>query len=247
MTPYYVVHRPNPKHNRVNASYIYYYICARHQKQGREGAGHSNRVGAKVSESWVTDQLKNLVQVEGLIEQAIEMARAKCSSDLEPQQRALELNRHALKENQTKIDHLLESVTSGEVAVPFLAMLNSKAAELQREQEQLRIEGRGLQAALTPLHSGASAQVLRDALRQFDTLCEAAEPDEMQRLVRTLVHRIEWQPDGEAHSIELYALGKTKNQSLFKDKDWFETMECPTWPGRTRTSDQSVNSRPLYH
>ena len=247
MTPYYVVHRPNPKHNRVNASYIYYYICARHQKQGRKGAGHSNRVLAKISESWVTDQLKGLVRVEGLTEKAIEMARAKCSSDLEPQQRALELNRHALKENQAKIDRLLESVTSGEVAGAFLAMLNSKAAELQRQQEQLKIEGRGLQAALTPLHSGVDAQVLRDTLRQFDTLCEAAQPDEMQRLVRTLVHRIEWQPNGEAHSIELYALGKTKNQSSSGDKDWFETMECPTWPGRIRTSDQSVNSRPLYH
>ena len=34
MTPYYVVHRPNPKQNRVNASYIYYYNLRSTSKAG---------------------------------------------------------------------------------------------------------------------------------------------------------------------------------------------------------------------
>ena len=247
MTPHYVFHKPNLKEKRANPCYIHYYICAQHQKNGRKGAGHSNRVLARISESWIKDQLKNLVTVEGLIEQAVEMAHGKCSSDLEPQQQALELNRQAMKENQSKIDRLIESITSGEVAGSFLSMLNSKATELQREQEQLKIERRGLEQALVPLHNGFDAQELRETLRQFEVLLTAAEPQEMQQLIRTLVHRIEWQPDGETHFIEFYALGKTKNQSLSKNKDWFETNIRPTWPGRTRTSDQSVNSRPLYH
>ncbi len=247
MTPYYVFHKPNLKEKRVNPSYVHYYICAQHQKHGRKGAGHSNRVLARISESWIKEQLKSLVKVEGLIERAVELARTKCSADLEPQQQALELNRHAIRENQIKVDRLIESITSGEVAGSLLAMLNSKATELQREQEQLKIEQRGLEQALIPLHNGFDAQELRDTLSQFDTLLGAAEPQEMQQLIRTLVHRVEWHPDGEAHYIELYALGKTKNQSLSKDKDWFETNIRSTWPGRTRTSDKSVNSRPLYH
>ena len=247
MTPYYVVHKPNAKEKRVNASYIYYYICAQQQMHGQKQAGHSNRVLAKISESWIKEQMKELISIEGLVEQAIEMARLKSAGDLAPQQELLEINHRARKENQVKIDRLLESVTSGEVSGPLLAMLNGKATELQREQEKLKIEERGLQQALIPLHNQFDAKTLRSALQQFNTLYEAAEPAEMQRLVRTIIHRIEWNPSGEAHAIEFYALAKRQNQPSSQDKDWFETMECSTWPGRTRTSDQSVNSRPLYH
>ncbi len=247
MTPYYVVHKPNVKEKRINASYIHYYVCAQQQMHGRARAGHSNRVLARVSESWIRDQLKNLMDAEGLVEEAVEMARVKCAGDLEPQQELLAINHQAMKENQTKIDRLLEGITSGEVSGPLLAMMSGKATELQREQEKLKIEERGLQQALVPLRSHFDAQVLRDTLQQFDSLCEAAEPAEMQRLMRTLIHRIEWFPSGDAHAVELYALGKTQNQPSSFDKDWLESVGRPSWPGRTRTSDQSVNSRPLYH
>lgn len=246
MTPYYVVHKPNAKEKRVNASYIYYYVCAQQQMHGRARAGHSNRVLAKISESWIRDQLKNLMNAEGLVEQAVEMARAKCAGDLEPQQQALEVNRQALRENQVKIDRLIESITSGEVSGPFVAMLNSKATELQRVQEQLKAEQRTLQQALQPLHSNFDAQMLRDTLQQFDSLCEAAQPEEMQRLVRTLVHRIEWHPSGDAHAVELYALTKLKNQPLSEDKDWLESKVWSSCPCRIRTSDPPINSRLLY-
>ena len=181
------------------------------------------------------------------MEQAIDMARLKSAGDLAPQQELLEINHCARKENQIKIDRLLESVTSGEVSGPLLAMLNGKATELQREQEKLKIEERGLQQALTPLHNQFDAETLRSALKQFNALYEAAEPAEMQRLVRTIIHRIECNAQGDAHAVEFYALAKTQNQPSSQDKDWLESVERPTWPGRIRTSDQSVNSRPLYH
>jgi len=82
-------------------------------------------------------------------------------------------------------------------------MLNGRASELQREQERLKIEERELEHALRPVRSHFDTDVLRNTLRDFDTLCEAATPEEMQRLVRTLVHRIEWHPDGDAHTVEL--------------------------------------------
>ena len=126
-------------------------------------------------------------------------------------------------------------------------MLSGKATELQWDQEKLKIEERQLQQALIPLHSQIDAKTLRSALKQFEALCEAAEPVEVQRLVRTMIHRIEWNPSGQAHAVEFYALAKTQNQPSSQDKDWLESVERPTWPGRTRTSDQSVNSRPLYH
>ena len=230
MTPYYVVHKPNAKEKRVNASYIYYYICAHQQMHGRKQAGHSNRVLAKISESWIKDQLKELVMTDGLVEEAIEMARLKSSGDLAPQQELLEINHRAKKENQVKIDRLLESVTSGEVSGPLLAMLSGKATELQRDQEKLKLEKRQLQQELIPLHSQIDAKTLRSTLKQFEALYEAAELVEVQRLVRTMIHRIEWNPSGDAHAIEFYALAKTQNQPSSGDKDWLESVERPTWP-----------------
>ncbi len=163
------------------------------------------------------------METEGLVEQAVEMARAKCAGDLERQQQALEVNHQAMKEDQVKIDRLIESITSGEVSGALVAMLGSKATELQRVQEQLRAEQRGLHQTLQPFQSNFDAQMLRDTLQQFDTLCEGAEPEEMQRLLRTLVHRIEWHPSGDVHAVELYALAKLKNQPLSGDKDWLES------------------------
>lgn len=230
MTPYYVMHKPNPKEKRRNASYIYYYICAHQQMHGRAHAVHSNRVLAKTCEVWLTEQLKNLATTEGLIERAVEMARAKCAGDLEPQQEALELCRQAMRENQAKVDRLLESVTSGEVSGALLSMLNGKASELQREQERLKAEARRLEQALLPLRSQFNAQPMRDTLQKFEALFEAATPEEIQRLARAVVHRLEWHPTGDSHILELYALAQTQNQPSPGDEDWLESvrsLDCP--------------------
>ncbi len=183
-----------------------------------------------LSETWLREQLKNLVETEGLVERVVEMAHAKCEGDLGPQQEALELCRQALRENQTKVDRLLESVASGEVSGPLLSMLNAKASELQREQERLKAEERGLQQALIPLRSHFDAQVLRNTLHRFDVLCEAATSEEVQQMVRAMVHRIEWHPIGDSHTLELYALPQTQNQSSSGDEDWLEIvsqLSCP--------------------
>ena len=44
---------------------------------------------------------------------------------------------------------------------------------------------------------------LRQTLTNFKELAEEAESEELQCLLRTVVHRIEWMPDGE-HWVGLY-------------------------------------------
>lgn len=124
-----------------------------------------------------------------------------------------------MREDQTKVDRLLESVASGEVSGPLLVMLNGKASELQREQERLKAEERGLQQALIPLKSHFDAQVLRDTLHKFDVLCEAATPKEVQQMVRTMVRRIEWHPVGDSHTLELHSLAQTQKPVLIFDEN----------------------------
>ncbi len=84
------------------------------------------------------------METEGLVERAVEMARDKCAGDLGPQQEALELCRQAMRENQTKVDRLLESVASGEVSGPLLSMLLPKRANCNVSRNASKQRSAGL-------------------------------------------------------------------------------------------------------
>ncbi len=158
----------------------------------------------------------------------------------------MERCRKARRENQAKVDRLLESVASGEVTGPLLAMLSGKASELQREGERLKIEERGLERALLPVSTRLDVEMLRKTLGDFDALWEAATPEEVQRLVRVLVHRIEWQPDADKQTIEFYTSAQKQNQPSSRENGWLESDRLGSCPCRIRTSDPPINSRLLY-
>lgn len=63
----------------------------------------------------------------------------------------------------------------------------------------------------------------------------AAEPEELQRLLRLMVRKIEWMPDGE-HRIQYYLPRPAVN------RDWFATVVRSDTPGRIRTSNQGIMS-----
>ena len=201
MTPYYVVHKPGK--NRRNASYIYYYMCSQQIMSGRQACGHSNRVLAKIAESWISAQIGNLGRENGLLERGLEMAWVKCQGDLQPQQEALVITKQALQENQTKIDTMLETISSGGATGPLLAMLNEKAATLNLEREKLRAEQRHLTQALAPLEYQFEALPFRAVLARFSELAAEMEPQELQKLLQMVVHQLEWLPDG-SHRLQLY-------------------------------------------
>jgi site-specific DNA recombinase len=258
MTPYYVVHKPGK--NRRNESYIYYYICSAQQMTGPRHCGHSNRVLARVSESCILERIEDLVHSDGLLEQAFEMARIKCQGDLQPEQEELNLTRRALQENQAQIDKLFEVIGSGGVQTDLLVILNEKATELRQERERLRAEQRRLTEAVRPLSYSFDPAPFRALLSDFSELSKEATPEELQRLLQVLLRRIEWMPDG-SHQVEFYLpqmqLSQRvqvvqKPQTGYSDQaphpeKWLERNVWSGCPGRTRTSDQAVNSRPLYH
>lgn len=174
------------------------------------------------AESWVLDQVGQLVESPAVLERALHHAQAGCESDLEPQKEALSLTRAALLENQAQIDQMLETVGSGKASGALFDMLNEKAALLQRERERLRAEQRKLMQALLPMENSFDATTFGRRLADFATLAKAAEPEELQRLLRLTVRKMEWMPDG-THRVELYlpmgAPGKTPST------DWFKTNE----------------------
>lgn len=157
--------------------------------------------------------------------------------------------------NQERIDNLVETITSGNADGALFEMLNRKASELRMEREKLLVEQRHLQEALAHLQSGLNAETFRSQLISWADVMQEARPEEKQRLIRLLVRKIEWQPEGN-QTIEFFALPqlpqksrqiKNEKTSPETNQDWFATSVRYGCPGRIRTSDQSVNSRPLYH
>lgn len=236
MTPWYVHHKPG-KHRKTE-SYINYYACAQQIKHWKY-CDHKNMVLARIAEAWILERIDDLVQAPSVVEKAMEIARARCESDLLPQKEALSLNKTALAENEEKIARMLETVESGVASGALLAMLNEKATHLQVERERLRAESRRLNEALLPLDHYFDAGAFRQRLADFSQVRAGATPEELQRLLRLAVRKIEWMPGGD-HCVEYYFA--PRNRSGGQDQNWFKTSVQSDTPGRTRTSNQGIMS-----
>ena len=124
----------------------------------------------------------------------------------------LQQTKQVLRENQEQIDKIIATVTSGQVATALLEILNEKAAKLKLERKRLRLEHHRLSEELKSLNTEFEAESLRSILTDVVRLAQEATPEELQRLLRLIVRRIEWLPDG-TRWIEFYNLGNTSRHS----------------------------------
>ena len=129
----------------------------------------------------------------------------------------------ALQQNQTQIDTLIESISSGNAQGALWALLNERAVQLKLERESLLIEQRRLRESMAPLEEHFDSEVFQSILTNFMELAAEAEPDELQRLLRFTVRRIEWMPDS-AHRLQLYQLAKPNClPSASAGRQWLQT------------------------
>jgi site-specific DNA recombinase len=231
MTPWYVHHKPG-KHRRKE-SFIHYYVCAK-QLKGWKQCDHKNLILSRVCEEWVMERIADLVERDGLLERAFDHARQNSASTLQPEKEALELTREALRANQEQLDGLVEAVSSGRANAALFDVLNERALNLKLERERLRAEEKRLQEALNLTREEFDAEAFRATLADFRELAGALSPAEVQQLMRLLVRRIEWKPEG-GHRLELHYLpkpqaAKTQKSSPEAGKDWLYTdarLGCP--------------------
>ncbi len=230
MSPHYVYHKPNEKEKRLTASFIYHYTCAEKMKY-RQAVQHSNRVLARVAENWMLEAIDGMATSESLLPRALEMGWQKTEGHLQPVKDALAQCRTALEENQRRIDELVATATHTSSAL--LDLLSEKANELKVEREQLKLEQRRLQEMLSPLNSAFDEREFRAVFSDFASMREKAEPVELQRLLRLIVRRLEWMPDGSHRAHYYLPVGKTgggKGHSGDKTgglPQWFETKTAP--------------------
>jgi len=96
---------------------------------------------------------------------------------------------------------------------------------LRLERQRLLTTQRKLNQSLAPLGEYADSLPIRETLGQFVTLAEEAEPEEMQRLLRTMVQKIEWSPEGN-HSVNFYALPSVQNSRHRMQKAEYDSTSC---------------------
>lgn len=235
MAPTYTKHKP--RYQRTCDSYNFYYICAQQQMSGRKGCDHSNRVSAPTVEAWLLKTMEGLVRNGQIIEKALEIAHGKCHQDLQPQRDALSLTQTALRENQGQIDEIIATISGGNARGGLIELLNERADQLKIERERLRIEQRRLTEALTPLSDYFDPLEMRGILTDFTLLVREATPEELQRLIRLIVRRVEWTPDDDGHWVEFYPIRKTRHGLGPHLDNRFEINERSSGPDRIRTGD----------
>jgi site-specific DNA recombinase len=241
MSPHYVYHKPNEKEKRRTPSFIYHYTCAEKMKY-RQAVNHSNRVLARVAENWMLEAINGMATSESFIPRALEMAWQKTEGHLQPVKDALSQCRLSLEENQRRIDELVATATNTRSAL--LDLLTEKAHELKIERERLKVEQHRLQEMLSPLNTAFDEKEFRSVFSDFALMREKAEPEELQRLLRLMVRRLEWMPNGE-HRAYYYLqgskTGRGKQPPGGKDgglPQWFETSVAS--PGRAYISLKPV-------
>ena len=207
MAPWYVKHKAGEdKHGkrRKNDCFIHYYLCAKQQKQWKT-SDHKNCASAPKTEDWVWEQLRELTTSENVINAALDAARQNARKDLEPIYEAYSQTGDALRKVEADIEKVLESASSGQAVGALWDMLNERAFRLKFERDQLLLEQRRLKEQFLPAEIGVDDDALRTRLQSLELIRKTAEPEELQRLLRLMVRRVEWSPEG-AHKVQLYVL-----------------------------------------
>ena len=147
--------------------------------------------------------------------------------------------RAGLQETQKQIDSIVATIMSGTVNEAIVCLLNEKASALKLQRNNLRAQQQKLSIELTPLEEPFDANVFRKTPCSFDELVAEAQPQEMQRMLRLMLRKVEWGSDG-THNLHFYSLSqsqsvKTKKSAFQNDSenaDWFDITLSYGCPGR---------------
>lgn len=144
-----------------------------------------------------------------MINAALEAARKNARKDLEPVYEAYSQIGETLRKVEADIEKVLESANSGQAVGALWDMLNERAFRLQFERDQLLLEQRRLKEQFMSAEIGVDDHALRNRLQSLEVIRKTAQPEELQRLLRLMVRRVEWSPQGK-HKVQLYVLPTKK-------------------------------------
>ena len=245
MTPYYVHHKAGTEKSgkvRKVSTFINYYACAK-QIKGWRACDHRNCISASKTENWTIKLVSQLVSRSGLFEQVVQKAMEKSQTDLEPIFNLLRDNAEALRLLNVQEEKLVELATTGSVSEDLFDILNGRATRIRADKQKLLIEKSRLQGIVSTSQVEVDVEQFRLAMSDFDVVIANAEPEEIQQIFKSLIHRIDWSPqvDGQQlknHKVQIYSEWLRKGQSpTSKGKQGIGVLNCDVLRYRVRDSN----------
>jgi DNA repair exonuclease SbcCD ATPase subunit len=173
----------------------------------------------------VTDRKRtqpDLVFLDGVADRVLGRAITNCQKDQQPLQESIARTQASLRENQQKIDSLVETITSSTASPDLIVILSEKAGELRRQREALRNELHRLSKALVPIEDSFDVSRFRNRLNDFEQVSRDAVPERLQKLLRLTVKNIKWQSDGMSEVDYYIPLDKTEKPARMNGADRFD-------------------------
>ena len=219
--------------------YIYYRCNGRLTKGATVCKGSA--INAKKLETFVLDRIRENILTEETLTQLIDLAEEELSLY---KRRAISrldrLNREAESIEQ-KLGHMYDALESGSVDIDDLAPRLKELRARQRELDEKKDE------ALDEMNqrddSLPDAMAFRHHLGELKEILQSASFLERKSLLGSFIRRIDFnrREVGIEYTMPIpVSDGSTKTAEVL-------SVRGVGSPGRTRTYDQSVNSRPLYH
>jgi len=213
MTPYHIYHKAGTEKNgkkRKNDSYVCSCVCAK-QIKGWKACDHRNYILASKTETFILGLVPQLLSDASLLDEIVQHAQEKSREDLAPTRQALRENAATLRKVEQEQQEITQKATCSQFAPALWDLLNGQASCLQTRKTQLLIEKNRLEGILSVVQVDTNADDLRRVLQNLDLLLSHAQPEELQRLMRSLFQRIEWCPPNllpqRNHKIQLHSWG----------------------------------------
>ena len=224
--------------NGASGKYLYYRCNARLTKGPSVCKGPL--MNAKKLEGFVLDRINENILTEENLRQLVELTNEEIRVNKRRATKQLDhLDREARSVDQ-KLEHVYAALESGKVDIDDLAPRLKELRAEQRELNEKRDEALDdmNQADQTPL----DAILMEHYVQDLRTLLQSASFLESKTFIGTFIRRVDF--DKEQVGIE-YALPILAAAELTATKEFLSIREDGS-PGRIRTYDLAVNSRPLY-
>jgi site-specific DNA recombinase len=217
----------------------FHFGCVQHQKKGKE-ACDCRLVSKEKIEDFVLEKIKQNVLTDENIRQLVRLVNdeIKISCGLDAQQ--LTDIGQQIEQNQGRLSRLYAALESGKVDIEDLAPRIRELRTQQQELENRRNELLDKMSDESPRE--LNLETVEKYVSGLKELLRSSSFVEQKSFLRSFVKRIELSEPQVAidYAVPLPISGSTTTREVLR-------IGKLGSPGRIRTYNQAVNSRPLYH
>ena len=218
---------------------FFYYQCNNHRKKGNQ-ACDSPAINRGKLESFVIDRVRQRILTKANLEQLVVLVNKELAKNSDLHEKRLAEIEGQLDQLGDKLSKLYAALETGKVDIddlaPRLKELRVQQGELKGKREELLDKGN------SKTNSAVDVRLVQGYVSDLKDLLLSASFLERKTFLRSFIKRVEFSPLQVAID---YTVPLPHEEGLTSRKEVLRINESGS-PGRIRTYDLAVNSRPLY-